>query len=184
MADGDAALAAQLASARSAAGQSGAAAVALVRKQLRDSATPDGAALAYFSTMTGHTHQVRADSQDKIGRMAQALSQAMQQLAGMLREIKSSGDSVGMASAQIAAANADLSVRTGHTAANLQQVASSMEQLHVAVRQNAESALQATRLAGRSSSVAAVGGAAWSARWWPPCRTSAAARARSATSSV
>ncbi|OYU74988.1 MAG: hypothetical protein CFE45_33615, partial [Burkholderiales bacterium PBB5] len=65
------------------------------------------------------SHVVRAESNDEIGRMARTLGDAMQQLATLVREIKATGESVGTASAQIAAGNNDLSVRTEQTAANL-----------------------------------------------------------------
>ncbi len=104
-------------------------------------------------------HRVKSDARDEIGLMASTLGQAMQQLAGMVREVKSTGDSVSTASAQIAAANGDLSARTEQTAANLEEAASAMEQLHATVRNNAEAAQQATHLAGQSSQVAASGGA-------------------------
>ena len=105
------------------------------------------------------SHRVQATANDEIGRMARTLGDAMAHLAGMVREIKASGESVGTASAQIAAGNADLSMRTEQTAANLQQTASSMEQLHATVRHNADSAHQAAQLAGQSSQVAVDGGA-------------------------
>jgi len=104
-------------------------------------------------------HRVHTDADDEIGRMARTLGQAMAQLATLVHEIKVSGDSVGTASAQIAAGNADLSQRTEQTAANLQQTASAMEQLHATVRQNADAAHQAAELASQSSQVAADGGA-------------------------
>ena len=104
-------------------------------------------------------HHVHSDARDEIGRMASTLGQAMQHLAGMVREVKSTGDSVSTASAQIAAANGDLSARTEQTAANLEQAASAMEQLRATVRNNAEAAQQATHLASESSQVAASGGA-------------------------
>ncbi|MDO9284048.1 MAG: methyl-accepting chemotaxis protein [Aquabacterium sp.] len=105
------------------------------------------------------SHRVQTESKDEIGRMARTLGDAMAHLAGMVREIKATGESVGTASAQIAAGNADLSMRTEQTAANLQQTASSMEQLHATVRHNADSAHQAAQLAGQSSQVAVDGGA-------------------------
>ena len=105
------------------------------------------------------THPVQVQARDEIGRMAQTLGDAMGQLAGLVREIKATGESVGTASAQIAAGNNDLSARTEQTSANLQNTASAMEELHATVRHNADSARQAAALADRSSQVAASGGA-------------------------
>ena len=103
-------------------------------------------------------HTVQTEARDEIGHMARTLGEAMGRLATLVRDIKSSGESVGTASAQIAAGNADLSGRTEQTAANLQQTAASMEELHATVRQNADSAHQAAQLAAQSSAVAANGG--------------------------
>ncbi len=105
------------------------------------------------------SHRVQVSGKDEIAHMARTLGEAMVQLSSMVSDIKQSGESVGTASTQIAAGNADLSVRTEQTAANLQQTASSMEQLHATVRHNADSAHQAARLAGLSSGVASEGGA-------------------------
>ncbi len=105
------------------------------------------------------THPVATGAQDELGRMAGTLAGAMDRLAGLVREIKTTGESVGTASAQIAAGNADLSARTEQTSVNLQHAASAMEQLHATVRHNAESAHQAAALAGQSQQVAAEGGA-------------------------
>jgi methyl-accepting chemotaxis protein len=129
---------------------------AIVRSTGRTVASAQAAAEALAQGDLGH--RVQVDARDEIGRMANTLGQAMQHLAGMVREIKSTGDSVSTASAQIAAANGDLSARTEQTAANLQEAASAMEQLHATVRNNAEAAHQATLLAGQSSAVAASGG--------------------------
>ena len=103
-------------------------------------------------------HVVPVHSRDEIGQAAGSLGQALLALAGLMREIKLAGESVGTASAEIAAANSDLNSRTEQTATNLQQAASAMKQLHATVRNNAESALQATNLSSRSSAVAAAGG--------------------------
>ena len=104
-------------------------------------------------------HAVQVHSADEIGQMSVTLGQALRSLAGMVREIQVTGSAVGTASAQIAAANSDLSTRTEQTAANLQEAASAMEELHATVRNNADSACQATALSGQSSQVAAAGGA-------------------------
>ena len=127
------------------------------RSTLRTVASAQAAAEALARGDLSHT--VRAEANDEIGHMARTLGNAMQQLAGMVREIKATGESVGTASAQIAAGNNDLSVRTEQTAANLQNTASSMEELHATVRHNADSAHQAAQLAGQSSQTAAEGGA-------------------------
>jgi len=139
----------------------GALATALMRFIIRDTRRTVASAQAAAEALARGDlcHRVVADAEDEIGRMARTLGSAMQQLAGMVQEIKASGDSVGTASAQIAAGNADLSARTEQAASSLQQAAASMEQLHATVRNNAESAHRAAALAGQSSQVASDGGA-------------------------
>ncbi len=131
--------------------------LAVVRSTLRTVASAQAAAEALARGDLAHPVQVQ--SQDEIGRMARTLGDAMASLAGLVREIKATGESVSTASAQIAAGNSDLSARTEQTSANLQNTASAMEQLHATVRHNADSARQAAALAGQSSQVAADGGA-------------------------
>ena len=72
-----------------------------------------------------------------------------------------------LASTEVAGGNADLSQRTEQAAANLQQTASSMEQLTGTVRQSADSAApgQPARLFGRRASPSAA--ARWCRRWCP-----------------
>ena len=130
--------------------------VQIVRSTRRTLASAQAASEALARGELDHPLQVHG--RDEIGQLAATLGGAMQALASMVREIQSTAASVGSASAQIAAANNDLSARTEQTAANLQQAASAMEQLHATVRNNAESARQATTLSGQSSAVAASGG--------------------------
>ncbi len=129
----------------------------IARSTVRTVASAQTAAEALARGDLSHTVEVLAD--DEIGRMARTLGDAMTSLAGLVREIKATGESVGTASAQIAAGNSDLSSRTEQTSANLQNTASAMEQLHATVRHNADSARQAAALADQSSAVASNGGA-------------------------
>ncbi len=103
-------------------------------------------------------HRVQAQSQDEIGQLSQQLGLAMDSLRGMVQRIQSTGQSLGVASAQIASGNHDLSARTESTSANLQQAASSMEQLTTTVAQSAQSAHRAMALANQASAVASQGG--------------------------
>jgi methyl-accepting chemotaxis protein len=73
--------------------------------------------------------------------------------------IRSSTETISVASREIASGNADLSQRTEEQASSLEESASSMEQLSSAVKQNTESATHANRLAAGASDVARKGGA-------------------------
>ena len=94
---------------------------------------------------------------DEIGQTAQSFNTLIERVALTLREVRQSTDSVGVAAAQIAAGNVDLSSRTEQQAASLEETASSMEQLTATVRQNADNARQASSLAASAADVADAG---------------------------
>jgi methyl-accepting chemotaxis protein len=88
-----------------------------------------------------------------------AMQTMQRNLVGTIGEIRGSADTIATASGQIAAGNLDLSARTETQASSLEETAASMEQLTVAVRQNADNALQANRLVQSTAAVAQQGGA-------------------------
>jgi methyl-accepting chemotaxis protein len=88
-----------------------------------------------------------------------AMATMRDQLAGVVREVRSSTDLIAAASGEIAAGNQELSVRTEQQAGSLEETASSIEELTSTVRQNADNARQANQLAVSASDVAAQGGA-------------------------
>ena len=94
------------------------------------------------------------------GSMLFAVRDMVRRISGIVAEIRSSTESITVASHQIASGNADLSQRTEQQASGLQQTAGSMEELLSAVRQNAESARHAYQLAQGSCDVAEQSGAA------------------------
>lgn len=96
------------------------------------------------------------------GLMA-TLQETRQRLSGLVRDVRSSTESLNTASAEIAAGNQDLSVRTERSASSLQETASSMEELSSTVTQTAQSARQASQLAGSAAEIAARGGSRMSA---------------------
>jgi methyl-accepting chemotaxis protein len=79
-------------------------------------------------------------------------------LADTVRQIRTNGDAVAVASAEIAQGNNDLSRRTEEQASALEETAASMEQLSATVKQNADNAKQANQLAMGASTVAVKGG--------------------------
>jgi methyl-accepting chemotaxis protein len=89
-----------------------------------------------------------------LGQMRDDCNRTAERLAEVLGNINSAAESVRVASTEIAAGNADLSMRTEQQAANLEETASSMEELSSTVRQNADNARQAEKLAKGASSVA------------------------------
>ena len=105
------------------------------------------------------TSRIEVTRQDETGHLLEALKVMNSSLAGIVRQVRQSSDSIATGSSQIATGNQDLSQRTEEQASNLQQTAASMEQLTSTVKNNADAARQAAQLAGSASEVAARGGA-------------------------
>ncbi|SQB25714.1 methyl-accepting chemotaxis protein [Citrobacter koseri] len=79
-------------------------------------------------------------------------------LQDLMQQVGHSSSAISSASRQIAGGNLDLSSRTEEQSASIVETAASMEQLTSTVRQNAENALQANRLATQASDAAKAGG--------------------------
>ncbi len=88
-----------------------------------------------------------------------SLREMRDQLAATLARIKTSAETITVASKEIAAGNLDLSSRTEEQAASLQQTTANMDQLTKTVTQNADNAVTASQLAADASAIAARGGA-------------------------
>jgi methyl-accepting chemotaxis protein len=131
-------------------------AVGLYRR-IRGSLAEIQGTLEHVSQSLDLDHRAPVDRLDEIGLTAQSFNALIERVAGTLREVRRSTDSVGVAAAQIAAGNVDLSTRTEQQAASLEETASSMEQLTATVRQNAENARQASSLASNAAQVADEG---------------------------
>ncbi len=97
---------------------------------------------------------------DELGQLMRALERMNASLVHIVGEVRTASDSISTGSSQIAGGNADLSQRTEAQASNLQQTAASMEEITSIVRQNADTAVQATALATQAARAAAAGGQA------------------------
>ena len=95
-----------------------------------------------------------------IGELCQGINLLVQSMAGMIGRIKVAADAVAMGAGEIAEGNDDLARRTEQQAASLEETAVSMQGLTAAVRQTADSAQQASELAGDTVRVAERGGQA------------------------
>ncbi|MHA2943595.1 methyl-accepting chemotaxis protein [Ralstonia mannitolilytica] len=128
---------------------------------LRAIVGPLDAALAQFDRIAAGdlTQPVRVDRHDEMGRLLEGLARMQGALTDTVRRVRSGSESIGAATKQIAAGNADLSQRTEEQASSLEETASSMEEMTSIVRQNADNARQASQLADSASEVAAQGGA-------------------------
>jgi methyl-accepting chemotaxis protein len=110
---------------------------------------------------TGRLMQGAASTgRDEIADTSRALDQTIATLTTSLRAIMTAVHSIDTASQEIASGNLDLSSRTELQAASLEQTASTMETLTLAVKDNANNARLATELAASAADLAAHGGTA------------------------
>ncbi|MDE2427496.1 MAG: HAMP domain-containing protein [Burkholderiales bacterium] len=103
-------------------------------------------------------NQIAVTSTDETGQLLQSLKDMNESLVRIVSQVRVGTNAISDASSQIAAGNLDLSIRTEKQAHSLAETASSMEELTDTVRQNADSATQATMLAETASGVAGKGG--------------------------
>ena len=104
------------------------------------------------------TSRIEVTSRDETGRLLQALKTMNENLVRTVTTVRTSSETIGTASGEVAAGNLDLSSRTEQQASSLEETASSMEELTSTVKQNADNARQANTLAEAASSVAERGG--------------------------
>ena len=102
---------------------------------------------------------ITIESHDETGELMQALKEMNASLLNTVQQVRIGTDTIATESSQIAAGNAELSLRTEQQAGSLEETASSMEELTSTVKQNADNARQANQLAQSASSVAIQGGA-------------------------
>ena len=106
------------------------------------------------------TQRIEVRSTDELGQLIASLKRTVERLNGIVREIKTSSDAVGLAAQEIAQGHADLSTRTEQQASSLEETAAAMEQMTATVSQNAENARKASQVATGASEVASRGGEA------------------------
>jgi len=94
------------------------------------------------------------------GSVMQAMRLMQESLRTVVARVRNSSDHIAAGSSEIAAGNADLSHRTDTQAANLTETASAMEELAGTVRNNAEVAQEAARMARSANDAALKGGEA------------------------
>jgi methyl-accepting chemotaxis protein len=102
--------------------------------------------------------EVQVRSTDETGQLSLALKEMQDSLVNIVSKVRSGTETIALASAEIAAGNQDLSVRTEQQAGSLSDTTSSMAQLTLTVRENADHARQASQLVESASEVAGQGG--------------------------
>jgi methyl-accepting chemotaxis protein len=91
------------------------------------------------------------------GTVIASMNGTVENLRGLVGEIKDSTININTAAKEIAAGNNDLSHRTEEQAASLEQTAASMEELTSTVQHNAKNAQQANQLAVGATDIAGKG---------------------------
>ncbi len=99
-----------------------------------------------------------ADKTGAIAELCGGVNALMENMAGIIGQIKFAADTIALGASEIAQGNADLSQRTEQQAASLEETAVSMKDLADTVRSTAENARQASHLASGAVDVAAQGG--------------------------
>ncbi|MFA9217396.1 MAG: methyl-accepting chemotaxis protein, partial [Sphingomonadaceae bacterium] len=102
--------------------------------------------------------QISSRHQDEPGQLIEALQSMNNCLHSTVGRVRSSTQSIMAASAEIAAGNMDLSVRTEAQASSLEETAAALEELTSAVQQNAAHAESANQLVQSASQIAGQGG--------------------------
>ena len=100
---------------------------------------------------------IKTDAGDTTSLLS-ALKDMRDRLANMVAEIKTSAETIALASAEISSGNTDLAGRTESQAGSLESTARAMDELAGAVRQNAANTTEANTLVMTASSIATRGG--------------------------
>ena len=91
------------------------------------------------------TQKIKGDYEGTFDALKQGSNTTVDNLLGIVQQIREATDTITTAAREIASGNQNLSGRTEQQAASLEETASSMEELTSTVRQNADNARQANR---------------------------------------
>lgn len=105
------------------------------------------------------TRTIDADYQGAFGKLKNDANTTISKLTEVMGKISSDADAVLTGSHELSQGNTNLSHRTELQATNLEETASSMEEMTTTVRQNADNARQANQLAAGAREQAEKGGA-------------------------
>ncbi|WP_144113847.1 methyl-accepting chemotaxis protein [Paraburkholderia sp. BCC1886] len=105
------------------------------------------------------TQRLPSDGHDEVAQISQAFNQFVDKLLVVMKQIRTTSESVRLAAKEIATGNVDLSGRTEAAAASLEQTAASIEEITSTVTLSATAAKQANAKSTSASGTAARGGA-------------------------
>jgi len=104
------------------------------------------------------TRAIEGDFHGDLVMLQEATNRSIENLAGLVTQIRSSAASMSTSAKEVALANQDLSRRTESQASSLEETASSMEEMTATVQQNADNARKASQLAVSAREQAQDGG--------------------------
>ena len=104
------------------------------------------------------THRLPVVGNDEVAQISASFNTFIDKIGEVLLEVRTGVHNMTSATGEIEMGNRDLSHRTEASASNLQQTSAALTELTTSVKNSAEAALQATRLAGEASTTAARGG--------------------------
>jgi len=105
-----------------------------------------------------YRQSIAADGSDELARTMQALHTMQLKLSTVLTDVTDAATTVATGVRQINSGISDLSVRTEQQAASLEETASAMEEMTATVKQNADNAILANKLAQAARDQAEHGG--------------------------
>jgi methyl-accepting chemotaxis protein len=101
--------------------------------------------------------RLEVESNDEVGRMADALNSAVERLNTTMREVIESAGNASSFAQQLASASEAIASGAQEQAASLEETSASLEQITASVRQSADNAHQASQLASGSKDSALQG---------------------------
>lgn len=101
---------------------------------------------------------VQAQQNDEIGQLVNAMGRMQVFLCELVSQVQLAARNIHASSTEIAAGNQDLSHRTEHTAANLEETVAAMAELTSHVQESAVAAARANQMAQSAAKVATRGG--------------------------
>lgn len=106
-----------------------------------------------FSASDLSSH-ISINGTNEMGRLAEELKHMQYELIQIVRSLSGSAGKIYVRTSEIAAGNSDLFTRLEQQVAALEEMAASMEELTITIKQNAEHAIQANKLADSASEIA------------------------------
>ena len=104
------------------------------------------------------THRLPVVGNDEVAQISAAFNTFIDKIGEVLLEVRASVVSMKSATGEIEMGNRDLSNRTEVSASNLQETSAALTELTTSVKNSADAAVQATRLASDASDAATRGG--------------------------